>query len=90
MSNEPEWGERKPMWHTVNKGPRPKSIYVVPVARLAVITEHLGAVQERADGRWDWWRHKTYFFKFKSEWTTGQGVAPSKDAATIRVLEGWD
>jgi len=51
------------------------------------MVEHLGAVKERADGRWSWWRkesasHRTWVGPF-------QGVADNQDSAKERVLDGW-
>lgn len=85
MSNEPKWGEREPHWCT-SKPRRPKITYTVPLYLTIMLTEHLGAVQERADGRWNWWRYKAHFFK----WQTGQGVSPNEEQAMAKVLEGWD
>ncbi len=52
----------------------------------AQLSEYLGAVKLRADGRWDWWRWKSKFHK----WSTGQGVAATEDEAKVKVLEGWE
>lgn len=81
-----EHGKRPNQWRKIDSGPRPKSIYVVPMYLTIMLTEHLGAVQERADGRWNWWRYKAHFFK----WQTGQGVSPNEEQAMAKVLEGWD
>lgn len=66
--------------------PYGKSIYRVPIAHEFNIYEHLGAIQRRRDGRWNWWRWKSKFHK----WQTGQGVAASEVGAQLMLLEGWD
>ena len=61
-------------------------IYWLPCYPTSFMVEHLGAIKERGDGRWDWWRWKS---KFHTLWMTDQGVALSQGAAELRVLEGW-
>lgn len=66
----------------------PKFVYRIPIRPGTWCVEHLGAIKERSDGRWDWWRFKSTFHK---SWNgEGQGVALSQGAAELRVLEGWD
>jgi hypothetical protein len=66
----------------------PKFVYRIPISSTCSIIEHLGAVKERNDSRWNWWRFKSTFHQ---DWNAGgQGVAASKEAAMMRVLEGWD
>jgi hypothetical protein len=50
------------------------------------ITENLGAIKLRTDGRWTWWRWRSEFF---SEWREGQGVSLVQTGATLKVLAGW-
>jgi plasmid maintenance system antidote protein VapI len=65
----------------------PHILYVVPIAAKTRITEHLGAIELRADGRWNWWRWTSDFHK---EWSGyAQGVAVAKQDAITRVEEGW-
>jgi len=52
------------------------------------MVEHLGKIKKRSDSRWNWWRKKS---KYHQTWNgEGQGIAASKGAAEMRVLEGWD
>ncbi len=63
-------------------------VYRVPYTLDSQIVEHLGAIKERNDGRWNWWRKRSNYHK---SWNgEGQGVADSRGAAELRVLEGWD
>jgi hypothetical protein len=62
-------------------------VYRVPCTPTTVTVEHLGAVKERGDGRWNWWRWKS---TFHHQWITDQGVALSRVAAELQVLEGWE
>jgi hypothetical protein len=81
----------KAAWRQIGKGvyKLPKFVYRVPVTPKTRMVEHLGAVKERADGRWDWWRFRS---KWHKNWQgEGQGVALSLGAAEMRVLEGgWE
>lgn len=63
-----------PRWH-----------YSKPIWDNCDITERLGAVKLRSDGRWSWWRFETKHFP---DWKAGQGVALSKTGAQSRVYEG--
>jgi plasmid maintenance system antidote protein VapI len=65
----------------------PHVVYVVPIKVGVRITEHLGAIKLRADGRWDWWRWSSDFHK---EWSGhAQGVVGAKADAITIVEEGW-
>ena len=66
---------------------RPRFVYRIPCTYTSWLVEHLGAIQQRADKRWNWWRFES---KWHKGWKTGQGVADSQGAAELRVLEGWD
>ena len=50
------------------------------------MTEQLGMINLRADGRWNWRRLHSGYHK---GWTTGQGVALTKKEAKAKVMEGW-
>ncbi len=66
----------------------PKSIYCIPCRPGGWVVDHIGAVKERNDGRWNWWRWPSNFHK---TWNgEGQGVAASKYAAMLQVLDGWE
>ena len=67
-----------------------RTTYRVPIhpdfcQRAMLMVEHLGAVQVRADGRWNWWRWKSKYH----EWSVGQGVVNTKTLAIAEVLKGW-
>jgi hypothetical protein len=65
----------------------PKYVYRIPCMPGGKVVDHIGAIKERNDGRWNWWRMRT---NFHPTWNgEGQGVADSRGAAEMRVLEGW-
>lgn len=65
----------------------PHVVYVVPIKVRGRITEHLGAIKLRVDGRWNWWRWTSDFHK---EWSGyAQGVVGAKQDAITIVEEGW-
>ena len=65
----------------------PYVIYKMPIKVRSKITEHLGAIKLRKDGRWNWWRWTSDFHK---EWSGyAQGVADHKSLAIEKVEEGW-
>jgi hypothetical protein len=52
------------------------------------MVEHLGAIKERSDGRWNWWRMKSDYHR---TWIgPNQGVADYKVFAMDEVLLGWE
>lgn len=73
-----------PVGRLVNRSQ--KIVYRVRISPDAIIVEHLGAVKERPDGRWDWWRFETEFHLW--DWPA-QGVAATEQAAKAAVLSGW-
>jgi len=65
----------------------PKFVYRIPCTPNTKMVDHIGAVKERSDGRWDWWRMRT---NWHPSWNgEGQGVAVSMVDAKLKVLEGW-
>ena len=78
----------KASWRQIGKGvyKLPKFVYRIPCVPESEMVEHLGAIKERAVGRWDWWRRRSTWHK---NWVVGQGVALSKYAAHLKVLDGW-
>jgi len=70
----------------------PKFVYRIPCTPDTDIVEQLGAIKERNDGRWNWWRSES---KFHQSWHTNfgginQGVARTQGEAEVRVLGGWN
>jgi hypothetical protein len=87
MSNEPPWGiDGCPRWSDSYEGRHKDIAYIVPQWGSRTVGIHMGAVQIRDDGQWDWRRHGAFFY----EWTSGEGVEPSMEQAMAKVLEGWD
>ena len=82
----------KATWSKIGEYKLPKSVYRVPCTPTTRMVEHLGAVKEKTDGRWNWWRFRSDFHKSWNENFGGadQGVAASQGAAEVRVLEGWN
>ena len=70
----------------------PKFTYNIPCMPEYDMYESLGAIKERNDGRWNWWRSKSRYHKSWNENFGGadQGVAANQGAAEMRVLEGWN
>ena len=70
----------------------PKFVYQVPCMPEYDMYEGLGAVKEKTDGRWNWWRNKSRYHKSWNENFGGvdQGVAASQGAAEMRVLVSWN
>ena len=65
----------------------PKYVYRVPCIPGSKMVDHLGAIKERADGRWNWWRFTS---NYHPTWSVeGQGVTDSQVGAMDEVLLGW-
>jgi hypothetical protein len=69
-------------WITIAK----KTIYRVPVQPGSIMTEHLGAMKLRTDGRWDWWRWPSRYHEWNAP---AQGVVDDEDSARLRIMDGW-
>lgn len=73
-----------PVGRLVNRSQ--KIVYRVRISPDARIVEHLGAVKERTDGRWDWWRWASEFHLWDR---VGQGVTEIEEEAKAQVMLGW-
>lgn len=52
------------------------------------LVEYLGKIRKRVDGRFDWFRDTSHYYK--SQWSGGaQGVADSVENAKVAVEKGW-
>jgi hypothetical protein len=93
MNNTPEFNwicvHSKGEWNRVGLMIHafPRFDYRVKISDGCGLHEVLGAVGQRADGRWNWWRWKSHFHK---DWSgLKQGVSPSPEQAVAKVGEGW-
>lgn len=76
-------------WNQVGIGIREHEYhrYTMPIKEGCRIVERLGAIQQRVDGRWNWWRWDS---DLHGDWRgIAQGVSESKAEAKERVEEGW-
>lgn len=82
----------KAAWSKIGRDTLPKFVYRIPCTPATNMVEHLGAVKEKTDGRWYWWRFRSNFHKSWNEnfGDVDQGVAANQGAAEMRVLEGWN
>lgn len=65
------------------------SNYIIRVdATYAGLTETLGKIKPRDDGRLDWFRFKTRYYK--NQWSgVAQGVANTFSEAMVAIEKGW-
>lgn len=75
----------EPYWEHNLNGSR----YKIRVdASYAGLTEHLGKIIQRHDGRFDWFRSDTRYYK--GQWSgLAQGVADTFSEAMMAVEKGW-
>lgn len=61
--------------------------YNVFISNCKIIHETLGKIKSRKDGRFNWFRKKSSFFK---EWNgEGQGVVETLKEAVEIIFKGW-
>lgn len=73
-------------WHTFGRG----RVFYAQLTPDTDIVEHLGRVQPKADGRWDWWVGAgSWCFPRPGGPHPAQGVAATRAAAERVVGEYW-
>lgn len=63
--------------------------YSAPIQGTSMHTV-LGAVKERADGRWTWWRWRSKYHSKSWTHAPAEGVQATKELAIAEVEKGWE
>ncbi|MHC4296520.1 MAG: hypothetical protein ACYS7Y_04405 [Planctomycetota bacterium] len=62
---------------------------LVPGEKPGGMHEVLGAVKQRGDGRWTWWRWRSRYHSKKWTHAPAEGVEMTQELATAKVEKGW-